>query len=184
MFPEPETQGCIIEFFEFAKSFDRLRSDIQFWLQYAIARTSMEHFAEAAQLFATTYELVGRQSFHYDTRFIDNHFARFLVLRATRLPYSEERFADIIKATELLSSQMRKPEANKHYPYKVASLLVEYYQIHCNKLSVDNIVQLVDFSKFVLGTIPGLIQRIGNHFNVKECSDKLTEFLATQPDMS
>jgi hypothetical protein len=184
MFPEPGTQGCIIEFFEFAKSFDRLRSDIQFWLQYAIARTSMEHFAEAAQLFATTYELVGRQSFHYDTRFIDNHFARFLVLRATRLPYSEERFADIVKATELLSSQMRKPEANKHYPYKVASLLVEYYQIHCNKLSLDNIAQLVDFSKFALGTIPGLIQRIGNHFNVKECSDKLTDFLATQPDMS
>ena len=86
MFPAPGTQGCIIEFFEFAKSFERLSSDIQFWLQYAIARTSMEHFAEAAQLFATTYELVGRKSFHYDTRFIDNHFARFLVLRATRLP--------------------------------------------------------------------------------------------------
>jgi len=182
MFPNPNTQGCIIEFFEYAKAFGKLRSDIQFWLQYAIARTSMEHFGEAAQLFATTYELTGRTGFRYDTRFIDNHFARFLILRATRSPFSSERFLDIEKAIELLSSQMREPEANKHYPYKVASLMVDYFQTHKVHLDDEHLGRLSKFARFALKQIPDLIERVGNHFNVKECHARFTDFLAGQSE--
>ncbi|MCS7466461.1 SIR2 family protein [Stieleria sp. ICT_E10.1] len=184
MFPAPETHGCIIEFFEFSKSFDRLRTDIQFWLQYAIARTSMEHFGEAGQLFDTTYELVGRQSFHYDTRFIDNHYARFLILRAMRARYSDDRFTDVEKAIDLLSDQMRKPDANKHYPYKVASMVVDYFHTHQKMISEERKSKLADFARFALNQIPGLIERVGKHFNVKECEGRFTEFLASHLDQA
>jgi hypothetical protein len=178
LFPSDASRGCIIEFYEFAKNFERLKSHVHFWLQYSIARTSMDHFDEADQLFATTYELAKRQGRAYNTNFIDNHYARFLILRATKYPFSVELAGDVRKAMDLLQAQMKSEDDNKHYPFKVATLLIDFAERHYQLLADVDLERLEAFAKDALRRIPQLKGHVREHFSVREFEKKFKEFLS------
>jgi hypothetical protein len=180
LFPAAESCECIIEFYEFAKKLDTLKKHVHFWLQYSIARTSMEHFPEAEQLFTTTYEMARKLGSTYNTNFIDNHYARFLILRATRYTYSETLSADVRKAMKLLQDQMNSEEDNKHYPFKVATLLIDFVAVHQESLTEDDLSAIESFGKYALGRVSHLKGHVRENFSVRDFVKKFEALLATE----
>ena len=72
-----------------AKYFDEIRNlnnnfnNFHFWLQFAICRTVCEDFEEAEICFKTAYSLF-EKSEKNNRQMLDNHYGRFLILRACK----------------------------------------------------------------------------------------------------
>src|SRR5262249_8501255 len=80
--PERDPRKAVIRYYESIKSLANTAKQPLFWLQYAIACTVLEEFDRAEAYFSTAYSLAEARDFNAYQ--IDNHFARFILVRAIR----------------------------------------------------------------------------------------------------
>lgn len=163
--------ACITRYYEQIKNLSRNSRNPHFWLQYAISQLTMGDMDSAEIYFETAYSYA-KQAPWYETEPLDNHYARFLLEKAT-----EE--TDIAKAFPIFEQShfsLRK-QKRRHYPYKVANGYTTFYYKHKYFFSEQQLQSFASYCNDVLNNIESLDDRTKNHRNVKECKGTLNKVL-------
>jgi hypothetical protein len=137
----------VLEYYECLKTFEYCSKNPLFWLQYAIACLACENLTRAGKYFSTAYAYA--DPINFDTYQIDNHYCRYLLLKAIRnAPDTTEAMKDFRHAHRILSEQMHKEKLR--YPYRVAAKYLDFAAAFRNRLSVAEVDELSEAAKFVM----------------------------------
>jgi hypothetical protein len=175
MLPERGRREAIIEYYESVKNLGSNQSNAHFWVQYAVARVTLSNFGEAGQYFRTAYSLASRIP-GYDTSYIDNHYARYLLLRIISEPRWAEPIETFREAARILRKQARESE-NRHYPFRVSSLFLDFYKAFETQLNDEQRGEIRSVAQEILENVARLPARIQEVASVQDCVRKLDELL-------
>jgi len=130
-----------------------------FWLQYAIACLFFEDFDRADKYFDAAYSFAKKMQ-SYDSYQIDNHYARYLLMRAIHSGDASKCMADFRNARTIILTQMQKERL--YYPFRVATALLQFYQAFAPSLNDDQKNEIVRLAKTIsdrIAKLPELQQR-------------------------
>jgi hypothetical protein len=119
-------------------------------LQFAIAYLFTGELDKSEVSFDTAYSVASKIP-NYNNYKIDNHYARYLLEYANETYDPENSKNAFNKSRSILERQMADKN-NRHYPYRVASLYADFYNIYSSTMSSSE-----------LQTFKATIARILNH---------------------
>jgi len=168
--PEKGFAKAMINYYESIKNLPYLKNNGLFWLQYAIGCTVVEDFLRARMYFKTAYSLAEAKS--WDSRQIDNHYARFLIDEAIESSDPVLAMQSFRKARRIIFEQI-KTERRK-YPYNVARRLDTFIDKYDSQLSIDELKELAKMAHFIIKNIKALPDFVSCHKNVRHCHKTMT----------
>jgi hypothetical protein len=165
VFPEHDRKKAFIRYYEAIKDLYFTRKNPLFWLQYAIACTVFEEFDRAEKYFDTAYALAEAKEFN--TFQIDNHYARFLLMRAIRSKDPANCMKSFRDARKLIFEQIQTERL--HYPFRVGTNIAEFYDTFAASLSPAERQEIGRAAKHILGRIDELPKGRQDQRYVAEC---------------
>jgi hypothetical protein len=169
--PTSGRREALLRFYEATKQLESTRRNPLFWLQYAIACTVLKEWTRGATYFANAYAF-GQRIHSYDTKQIDNHYARFLLARAADSASYAEPMVAFREAKKLIFHQLRS-EGKLHYPYRPARLFLDFYQVHEKRLTVPERAEVIEAGSRVLDVIAKLHASSRTHPDVRRCVEAM-----------
>jgi hypothetical protein len=133
-----------------------------------------EDFERAGKYFATAYSFAEAKDV-YDSYQIDNHYARFLLMRAMRSGDVGGCMAAFRDARKLLSEEIQNERL--HYPFRVAKLIGEFYDTFASALPPADKGEIGRAAKFISERIGKLPLERQRHRSVTECADAMEHVL-------
>lgn len=170
LLPEQQRRTSILRYYESIKSLSSCKRNPHFWLQYAIASVVIEDFERAERYFATAYSLAKNRE-DYDTYMIDNHFSRFLIVRAIRADDAAACMTAFRKTRKIIYDQIQKERL--HYPYRVAVAFAEFYDAFEARLSPGDRAEIARAAKYIADRIERLPDYRREQKYVRECADAM-----------
>jgi SIR2-like domain len=177
IFPEKDRRTACIRYYESIKSLYHTRQHPLFWLQYAIACTVFEEFDRAEKYFNTAYAFAEARDFN--TFQIDNHYARFLLMRAIRSKDSGNCMKSFREARKFIFEQIETER--RHYPFRVASIIAEFYDTLAGLLSEADKKEIAAAAKHVLNRIEVLPNERQQQRYVIDCREAMQHVLGLSP---
>jgi hypothetical protein len=166
LFPEKDRAKTIYRYYEAIKSLNNARVNPQFWLQYAIACLVFEDYARAEKYFEAAYSYAEQRE-SYDSYQIDNHYARFLLMRAINNGDVSKCMPAFRNARKIIFGQMENERL--HYPYRVAATLGEFYDAFAPSLDMQQRAEIKRAAKFISDRIEKLPRERQNQRSVISC---------------
>lgn len=166
LLPKNGLRSATIEFYERIQTFRIAQRNPHYWLQYAIARLSLDDDLDAVETYFRSAYSYANSGGGYDTFQIDNHYARFLLARAGRSDSCNEAFKCFDEARKILKKQMYRE--TKHYPYRVAKNISDFFRAHKDSFSPSQLKEIVEFCNNVLERIDKLPSATRDHRHVAE----------------
>jgi hypothetical protein len=163
--PEKGKRDAVVTYYESLKLIDRCKRYPLFWLQYAIGALVVGDLTRASKYFDTSYSLA--QTKGWDTFQIDNHYARYLLVRAAEEAAYEEVMELFRHARTLINRQMK--DDNLHYPYRVASTYQSVYDRFQSRFSEAELQEISQAARTVSERIETLPSDRARHHYVKKC---------------
>jgi hypothetical protein len=177
IFPERDRSTACIRYYESVKSLDHTRRHPLFWLQYAIACTVFEEFDRAEKYFNTAYAFAKASDFH--TFQIDNHYARFLLMRAIRSKDPRKCMKSFREARKFIFEQIETER--RHYPFRVAKIIADFYDTFAGLLSDEDKKEIAAAATHVLNRIGVLPHERQEQRYVIDCREAMHHVLALSP---
>lgn len=171
MFAEKGRLQLVREYYEYAKTLGKTQKNPHFWLQYAVACLTLRDYPSSKQYFDTAYALA-RSRPGYDPSYIDNHYARFLLRTTIDKGIHETAMTYFNDAATILLRQVHRHE-NRHYPYRVATLIEEFFNKFAPAFSVDERRRIVAVGREVLDAMEQLESHVRGRPDVSECQRRL-----------
>jgi hypothetical protein len=165
VFPEHDRKRAFIRYYEAIKDLYFTRKNPLFWLQFAIACTVFEEFDRAEKYFDTAYSLAEKREFN--TFQIDNHYARFLLMRAIRSKDPTNCMKSFRDARKLIFEQIQTERL--HYPFRVATSIAEFYDTFAASLSPAERQEIGRAAKHISARIDELPKERQDQRYVEEC---------------
>jgi tetratricopeptide (TPR) repeat protein len=178
LLPEREKGKTLIRYYESVKSLPSCREHPLFWLQYAITCLILEDFERAQKYFQSAYSFAEARG-TYDTRQIDNHYARFLLLRACRSGDSAECMRSFRKARKIIFEQIQSERL--YYPYRVANVLGELYDTFAGVLPATERAEIRRAAKFISDQIDKSALPLQQIKHVADCRKSMQHILDSVP---
>jgi hypothetical protein len=174
IFPEQDRKKAFIRYYESIKDLYQTRKNPLFWLQYAIACTVFEEFDRAEKYFSTAYSLA--EALDYFNSFqIDNHYARFLLMRSIRSKDQGNCMKSFREARKLIFEQIQTERL--HYPFRVATNIAEFYDTFAASLSATEKQEIARAAKHIITRIDELPRERQNQRYVSECRKAMQHVL-------
>ena len=181
LLPETQRTPAIIRYYEGIKNLDRCRTNPQFWLQYAIACLTFEeleqtgtYIGRSETYFRTAYSFASHVD--YDTFRIDNHYARFLLMKATRTGDPDTCMGLFREARTIIENQIKVERL--HYPYRVARSYRRFYDTFESKLEEVRLTEIYEAAIFVSKRIDTLPADQRRHRNVEDCLNDMRSIIS------
>lgn len=152
----------VFRFYETVKDCNFCKTNIDFWLQYAIARLYSRDYSISKIFFDKCYSLA-KANKNYKTYKIDNHYCRFLLENEINNGTIGTCMEAFRLAHEILSNTHPGDE-KKHYPFKVASLYKKFYDKFKGELPDK---EMKEFKQSCLE----MIGRCQSYLNSADCTD-------------
>jgi hypothetical protein len=172
--PEKGKRGAILRFYESCKGLPHCQSHPLFWLQYAIACTTLEEFVRAEKYFETAYSFADKRS-TYDSFQIDNHYARFLITRVIHSQELAEAMPAFRQARKIIFTQIQKERL--HFAYRVASTFGQFFATFAPQLKDEEKDEIKRAAKHIVDRIETLPETRQQNRNVEECWRAMQEIL-------
>ncbi len=172
--PEAGRLDSAIAYYEGIKNLPSVRTDPQFWLQYAISCLALGRLDRAERYFKDAYEFAKHRT-GYNTYQIDNHYARLLLEKAFIAPTVADAMALVDQARTIIVKQLATEV--RHHPYRVALGLFRYYEQFAPRLDTVQkayFVRLFEEIKRRAESTSGTLRR---DRYVTECLQKATDIL-------
>ena len=179
LLPEAQRRPATIRYYEGIKNLYGCKQNPQFWLQYAIACLTLGELDRAERYFATAYSFASARNF--STFQIDNHYARFLLLRAVEMGNSETCMASFRKARRIVDNQIK--DDRMHYPYRVARSYLDFYEAFEAKLNRTQREEINQAAVFVSRRIESLPDDRQRHMSVIECLDAMRKIIVKNDEI-
>lgn len=176
--PQHRQMEECIRFYERAKAFPASGGDPLFWLQYAIAMLFHGELDRSGKYFNTAYALAKKRGMN--TFQIDNHYARYRLELAIATSNTERAYEQYVHARAHIVLEMRGV-ANRHYPYRVAARIGEFWERHRSNLSDSQRNDVVGTAREVLERVGRLEERLRAHPDVRRCVDALRGVAGNAP---
>ncbi len=180
IFPEKDRRKAFIRYYESIKDLYNTRKHPLFWLQYAIACTLFEEFDRAEKYFATAYALAEARD-NFDSFQIDNHYARFLLMRAIATKDESNCMKSFRGARKLIFEQVQTER--RHYPFRVATNLAEFFDTFVAVLSAAHKQEIARAAKHILGRIEALPKERQDQRYVTDCRKAMLHVLELAPEV-
>ncbi len=178
LLPEKDRRRATLTYYESIKGLDHAKMQPLFWLQYAIASLidaeRTEEFERAEKYFKTAYSLAEARD-QWDSVQIDNHYARFLLKRATAIGDVSTCMTAFRSARKLIHNQIERERL--HYGYRVASLYWEFYEKLAPSLQPQAKDEIKRAAKHVCDRIEKLPPQRQDQRYVHECWDLLQKLI-------
>jgi hypothetical protein len=135
--------------------------------------------------FKNAYALAEKQA-NYDTKYIDNQYARLLLANAVQNPSESNHMVAFRQAKNLLLNQMR--DERRHYPFRVAAAFADFFNTFESVLLPGEVSEVVRACEEVLARIDSLPSDRQSHKYVIRCREnmsyvvEMTNTYKTQPD--
>ncbi|MCU1252435.1 MAG: hypothetical protein JWQ49_5464 [Edaphobacter sp.] len=164
-FPEEDGISYVIRYYEAMKELRQCRRYPLFWLQYAIACLFHHDFARAGTYFASAYSFAKRNNFR--TFQIDNHYARYLLLKSIHDGNALTAMDAFRNAQKLIVEQMKNERL--HYPYRTALLVGDWFDAFGDQLTAEQLQEVKRAASFIAARISELPELNQQHRDVVEC---------------
>ena len=168
-FPENDRNRTVIRYYEAIKELAHCRKSPLFWLQYAIACLFLNDFGRAGTFFKTAYSLAASQNFN--TFQIDNHYARYLLIKNISNGDAAEAMDGFRNARRLIYEQIRRERL--HYPFRVAALIGDWFDAFSDRINNIEKEEVKRAAAFICSRISALPEIRQKHKDVAECYRKL-----------
>ena len=179
LLPERQRRPATIRYYEGIKNLFGCQRNPQFWLQYAIACLTLGELDRAERYFATAYSFASSRNF--DTFQIDNHFARFLLVRAVEIGDSDKCMDSFRKARQIIENQIK--DERMQYPFRVARSYRTFYEAFESKLSRTRLEEITQAAVFVSRRIESLPEDRRQRKDVSECLDDMKRIIAKREEV-
>jgi len=163
-----QLRDATFSYYEQIKNLDYCRENPQFWLQYAIAATVFRDLERAQSYFDSAYSFADNKPFPYDTSKIDNHYARFLLMKACSTASKAEAMELFRSAREILFDQIQ--DERLHYPYRVAAGFGEFFDKFAKDFTKAELKEIVEAASFVESRITSLLPEMQRNRYVDACT--------------
>lgn len=173
VFPEKDRRAACIRYYESIKDLYHTKQNPLFWLQYAVACTVFEEFDRAGKYFDTAYAFAEARDFN--TFQIDNHYARFLLMRSIRSKDQGNCMKSFRDARKLIFEQIQTER--RHYPFRVATNIGEFYDTFASVLSSADRQEIARAAKHILGRIENLPKDRQDQRYVSDCRKAMLHVL-------
>lgn len=167
--PEKGKREAVIGYYETLKLFGRCQRVTLFWLQYAIGALVIGDLERARRYFDTSYALAERDG--WDTFQIDNHYARYLLVRAAEEAPFEEAMGLFREARTLINRQIRDDKL--HYPFRVASSYQGFFDRFQGRFSESELKEISQAADTVLQRINALPRERRFNKYVRRCEEAM-----------
>jgi hypothetical protein len=164
--PEKGKRGAILRFYESCKGLAHCQTHPLFWLQYAIACTTLEEYVRAEKYFEAAYSFADKFG-TYDSFQIDNHYARFLIMRAIHSQEPAQSMPAFREARKIIFNQIQNERL--HYSYRVASTFGQFYDAFGPQLNDQEKDEIKRAAKRIADRIETLPEMRQHNRNVEEC---------------
>ena len=124
LLPENQRRPATMRYYEGIKNLYGCARNPQFWLQYAIACLTLGELERAETYFSTAYAFASSRG--HSTYQIDNHYARFLLVRAVEHNDTDRCMTSFRRARQIIDNQIK--DDRMHYPYRVARSYLPFYE--------------------------------------------------------
>jgi SIR2-like domain len=171
--------GAVITYYETIKNLEGSKSNVLFWLQYAIACLVIGDLQRAKKYFDTSYSLAEERG--WDTFQIDNHFARFLLVQAVDLDH-RSALENFRSARNIINRQIR--DERLHYPYRVAIQYQSFFDTFARKFSSAELFEISTAAKVILDQIQRLPVERKKHRYVSECAHAMGYIVVRANEMN
>jgi hypothetical protein len=170
---EKESGPAAMRLYESIKGLHGCQRHPLFWLQYAIASLFTNDLVRSEKYFDTAYALARERSettgVEYDTRQIDNHYARHLLKAAIDTHDTANAMRSFRKARKIVNDQMARERL--HYPYRVARIYGEFFDEFEGVLSGPERSEVGQAAAYVLERIGKLDRERQRQRYVRDCRD-------------
>lgn len=166
LFPQKDRAKMVLRYYEAIKGLKNAATAPLFWLQYAIACLVFGDYERADKYFQTAYSFANQRE-SYDSYQIDNHYARFLLVRAVNDGDPSKCMATFREARKIIFAQIGNERL--HYPYRVAHQLGEFYDAFAPSLDENQKAEIKRAAKFIADRIEKLPLGRQHHRNVAQC---------------
>lgn len=140
----------ILEYYNYCKGFKFCANNPQFWLQYAMACIEIKEYDRADKHFKTSYGYAS--SIHgYDLYQIDNHYAKYLLIKAIEVEKYPESYNLAIQAMEIVMKQVSREY--KKQPYSVSLIVYDYWTKNEQNLTTEQKRNFDLFARRVIESI-------------------------------
>jgi hypothetical protein len=178
LLPERGKRPAIISYYERIKDLGGCKRHPLFWLQYAIACLVLEELERADKYFKTAYSFA--EQIKYDTYQIDNHYARYLLVKSIKSKDLTSCMADFRMVRKIINEQIKKERL--HYPYRVASLYLDFYETFKGELSDEEKKEIGRAADFVVNRIKQLPEKRRQQKYVLECQNAMNNIIDSASD--
>jgi hypothetical protein len=126
-------------YFDGIRELNNNSKNFHYWLQYAISRTVYGDFEHADMYFKTSYSLYEKSKTDPSQKhnMLDNHFSRFLMLRANDASCDDPNFFDNFKRADSIVQSQILDNTTAYYPYRVALLYQKFYKRYMKDMNAD-----------------------------------------------
>ncbi len=157
--PEKGKRAALQNLYEDLKTVPSIRSNPQYWLQYAIVRLSLGELSVARKYFEQSYSLAEKLP-KYNTYQIDNHYCRLLLREAEDTTNSDEAFKAVDEAMKTLKRQVLRE--NRHYPYRSTWNLEGVVKRHGKSWTAHQQISVVNAAKYLIDAAKRLDKHVAN----------------------
>ena len=173
VFADKDRKKAFMLYYESIKNLRNTKKNPLFWLQYAMACTVFEEFERADKYFSTAYSLA--EAHDFNAYQIDNHYARFLLMRSIRSKDRDNCMKSFRDARKLIFEQIQTERL--HYPFRVATNIAEFYDTFASSLSGAEREEVARAAQYILTKIATLPKELQEQRYVSECRKAMTHVL-------
>jgi len=175
LLPEKGKRHEIIRYFENVKNLPSAKNYPLFWLQYAIACLVIEEFERAQKYFEVAYSLAETR-LDFDVYQIDNQYARFLLIRATKQKTSvEDAMRDFQEAHRITYAQTGKER--RYFPFRVAEMYTGFYDIYSAEMQQKHKDLIIKSANEIITRIYQLPANRRKEKHVRRCESNLQSLM-------
>ena len=171
---------AIIRYYELLKNIGDVKWNKHFWLQYAIACTTLGQLDRAGTYFETAKSLA--KDDHVALAQINNHFARYLLEVAINSDVGDRFFSMFQSAREIVNLQLRLRKGDvklKHFPFRIACNYAPFVDAYKKEFSQPQLVEIRRAIEFVKNRIDELTPDEYSNRDIQRC-DELMKYAAME----
>ncbi|WP_320008439.1 SIR2 family protein [Maridesulfovibrio sp.] len=178
LLPREQRLQSSADYFDGIGALNNNSSNYHYWLQYAISKTVYEDFPQAKTMFNSAYSLYRKKNTKTRNNMLDNHYARFLLLRAIKTD-NHSSYTIFKKANTIVQRQIHLVKETEHFPYRCTILYPDYFRKEISNLTEDNILHFMVQLRQILKQIKKIPSPLQYNRNVSISRTNLTKLLHT-----
>jgi hypothetical protein len=181
-----ENIDAIIRFYQNIERANYCKDNLDYWLQFSIAKIVLSDF-DAADRYIENAKTLAKKIGYKKTYRLDHHKARIQIEQICTNKDTPTKAMEVLDQVQMVLAFPPSRELAKHYPFKVAQKYKVFYSIYFSELKPDDQKTFLDYCMALLDRIEWYERNIQDQeyvHNVYYAKKSLQEILSQHTPMA